>query len=402
MKKSKKYFVFWERCIREKAKMPWRHVCLTCVILLMLPFVGKAQQQKVTVRVNKADVQEVFRQIKEQTGLNFVYDKEQMTAFPPVTLTMEGGTVDAVLKRVFAGSLFEYTYEGSSVVVRKRVTVAPKTDGVVIRGVVSDQDGNTLPGVSVVLKGATLGTASDADGKFALALPSLDGVVLTFTCIGMKTREIAVKDARALNVTLEEDSETIQEVVVTGIYTRNKESFTGSFATYSKEDLKMIGSQNVIQSLKSLDPSMLVLESKQWGSDPNRMPDIEIRGKTSVVGLKTEFDNDPNQPLFILDGIETTLETIVNLNMDRVASVTILKDAASTAIYGSKAANGVIVVETVQPEAGKLRLSYSGNYGIQFADLSAYNLMNASEKLEFERLTGLYEDGNDNARSVLP
>lgn len=239
-----------------------------CVILLMLPFVGKAQQQKVTVRVTKAGVQEVFRQIKEQTGLNFVYDKEQMTVFPPVTLTMEGGTVDAVLKRVFAGSLFEYTYESSSVVVRKRVTVAPKTDGVVIRGVVSDQDGNTIPGVSVVLKGATLGTASDADGKFALALPSLDGVVLTFTCIGMKTREIAVKDARTLNVTLEEDSETIQEVVVTGIYTRNKESFTGSFATYSKEDLKMIGSQNVIQSLKSLDPSMLVLESKQWGSEP--------------------------------------------------------------------------------------------------------------------------------------
>lgn len=195
---------------------------------------------------------------------------------------------------------------------------------------------------------------------------------------------------RTLNVILEEDSEAIQEVVVTGIYSRNKDSFTGSFATYSKEDLKMIGSQNVIQSLKSLDPSMLVLESKQWGSDPNRMPDIEIRGKTSVVGLKTEFDNDPNQPLFILDGIETTLETIINLNMDRVANVTILKDAASTAIYGSKAANGVIVVETVQPEAGQLRLSYNGNYGIQFADLSAYNLMNASEKLEFERLSGRY------------
>ncbi|MFR7875768.1 MAG: carboxypeptidase-like regulatory domain-containing protein [Butyricimonas paravirosa] len=99
----------------------------------------------------------------------------------------------------------------------------------------SDQDGNTIPGVSVVLKGTTLGTASDADGKFVLALPSLDGVVLTFTCIGMKTREIAVKDARTLNVTLEEDSETIQEVVVTGIYSRNKESFTGSFATYSKK-----------------------------------------------------------------------------------------------------------------------------------------------------------------------
>lgn len=396
MKKSKKYFVFGDHCTRGKTKLQWRHVCLMCVILLMLPFVGRAQQQKVSVRVNKAGVQEVFRQIKEQAGLNFVYDKAQVATLPPVTLTMQGVTVDAVLKRVFQGSPFEYIYENSTVVIKKRATVPQKPGEVVIRGVVSDQDGNTIPGVSVVLKGTTLGTASDADGKFALALPSLDGVVLTFTCIGMKTREIAVKDAKTLNVTLEEDSETIQEVVVTGIYSRNKESFTGSFATYSKEDLKMIGSQNVIQSLKSLDPSMLVLESKQWGSDPNRMPDIEIRGKTSVVGLKTEFDNDPNQPLFILDGIETTLETIVNLNMDRVASVTILKDAASTAIYGSKAANGVIVVETVQPEAGKLRLSYNGNYGIQFADLSAYNLMNASEKLEFERLTGLYGDLESN------
>ncbi|MFR5657766.1 MAG: carboxypeptidase-like regulatory domain-containing protein [Butyricimonas faecihominis] len=276
MKKSKKYFVFWDHCTRGKTKLQWRYVYLMCVVLLMLPFVGRAQQQKVTVRVNKAGVQEVFRQIKEQAGLNFVYDKAQVTTLPPVTLTMQGVTVDAVLKRVFQGSPFEYIYENSTVVIKKRAIVPQKPGEVVIRGVVSDQDGNTIPGVSVVLKGTTLGTASDADGKFALALPSLDGVVLTFTCIGMKTREMTVKDARTLNVTLEEDSETIQEVVVTGIYSRNKESFTGSFATYSKEDLKMIGSQNVIQS--GLDPSM-PLESKQWGSDPNRMPDIN-RGKT--------------------------------------------------------------------------------------------------------------------------
>lgn len=189
-----------------------------CVILLMLPFVGRAMQQKVSVRVNKAGVQEVFRQIKEQAGLNFVYDKAQVATLPPVTLTMQGVTVDAVLKRVFQGSPFEYIYENSTVVIKKRATVPQKPGEVVIRGVVSDQDGNTIPGVSVVLKGTTLGTASDADGKFVLALPSLDGVMLTFTCIGMKTREIAVKDARTLNVTLEEDSETIQEVVVTGIY----------------------------------------------------------------------------------------------------------------------------------------------------------------------------------------
>ena len=122
-----------------------------------------------------------------------------------------------------------------------------------------------------------------------------------------------------------------------------------------------------------------------FGSDPNQLADVEIRGKTSIVGFKEVFGEDPNQPLFILDGFETTLQTIMDLSLDRVASVTVLKDAASTAIYGAKAANGVVVVETKSPEPGRLRVSYSGNFDISFADLSDYNLMNAREKLEFER-----------------
>ena len=206
----------------------------------------------------------------------------------------------------------------------------------------------------------------------------------------MKPVEKDVTPGKKIIVTMADEVEDLEEVIITGIYSRDKNSYTGSASTYSAKELKMVGAQNIIQSLKTLDPAMLVVESKQWGSDPNRMPKIEIRGKTSVVGLQTEFENDPNQPLFILDGVETTLETIINLNMDRVASVTILKDAASTAIYGSKAANGVIVVETKSPESGQLRLSYSGNYGISFADLSDYNLMNASEKLEYELLAGRY------------
>jgi TonB-dependent SusC/RagA subfamily outer membrane receptor len=124
------------------------------------------------------------------------------------------------------------------------------------------------------------------------------------------------------------------------------------------------------------------------------MPDIEIRGKTSVAGLKEEYGTDPNQPLFILDGFETSLETIMNLNMNRVASVTILKDAASTAIYGSKASNGVVVIETKAPAHGRLQLSYKGDYGISLADLSDYNLMNSMEKLEFETLAGVYKDNS--------
>ena len=112
------------------------------------------------------------------------------------------------------------------------------------------------------------------------------------------------------------------------------------------------------------------------------------------MGLKEEYGTDPNQPLFILDGFETTLQTIMDLNMNRVASVTLLKDAASTAIYGSKAANGVVVIETKAPERGKLQLSYKGDFSVTVADLTDYNLMNSREKLEFETLAGVYKDRN--------
>ena len=346
--------------------------------------------------------QVIFIINKIQTGLNFIYDEDQVSTLSPVTLSMRDATVESVLKRLFDNTPFEYSYEKLSIVVKKRRTqLTTPTDEIQITGVVIDKNEEVIPGVSVIIKGTTLGTATDINGKFVIRIPSRDNIVLQFSCIGMQKKEIAIKDDKELIVIMEESSEVIQEVVVTGIYSRNKESFTGSFSSYSKEDLKMVGTQNIIQSLRSLDPSMLVIESKQWGSDPNRMPDIEIRGKTSIVGLKTEFENDPNQPLFILDGVETTLETIVNLSMDRVASVTILKDAASTAIYGSKAANGVIVVETIQPRSGQLRLSYNGNYKIQFADLSDYNLMNSAEKLEFERLSGRYDDFSSYSNNVV-
>ena len=192
------------------------------------------------------------------------------------------------------------------------------------------------------------------------------------------------------------NSTELEDVIVTGVYERKKESFTGASATFKADELKKIGNGSVLQSLKTLDPSFKMMESTQFGSNPNMMPDIEIRGKSSVVGLKEEYGTDPNQPLFILDGFETTLETIMNLNMNRVASVTILKDAASTAIYGSKASNGVVVIETKAPARGRLQLSYKGDYGVSVADLTDYNLMNSREKLQFEMLAGVYTDRTGN------
>ena len=265
-----------------------------------------------------------------------------------------------------------------------------------VRGKVVDEKKLPIPGVSVRLGGTSMGTATDVDGKFKLLIPA-DTATLVVSFIGMKTEIVKIPrlktgvEQKELTIVLREEDVKLEDVVVTGIFTRKKESFTGSASTYSAAELKTMGTQNVLQSLKTLDPAFAIIEDNQFGSDPNRLPNMEIRGKSSMLGLRDELDADPNQPLFILDGFESTLAAINDLDINRVASITILKDAASTAIYGSKAANGVIVVETVKPEAGKLQVSYNGNMNISMPDLSSYNLMNSREKLEFERLAGRYD-----------
>jgi TonB-linked SusC/RagA family outer membrane protein len=264
-----------------------------------------------------------------------------------------------------------------------------------IRGSVKDKDGFPLPGVTVQIKGTTQGTTTDEEGEYYIMVKGVEKPVLVFSFIGMETQEVKFqKGKHRMDVVLEESTLTLQETVVTGIYTRNIESFTGSVATFSGDDLKLIGPQNILKSLSMLDPSIIITENRLQGANPNAKMDININGKMSIVDLENQYETDPNQPLFILDGFETTLETISDMNMDRVESISILKDAASTAIYGSKAANGVIVVETKKPQAGKLRVNYNGSLTVAWADLSDFNMMNSEQKLEFEKLGGAFKSSN--------
>ena len=277
--------------------------------------------------------------------------------------------------------------------------VSAQTAEVTLKGKVIDAaDGYPIIGASVVVDGTKIGAITDVDGNFELKIPKKKCDIV-ISCIGYEDeiRVYTLNNASSFGrIVMNANAEQLADVVVTGVYERKKESFTGSSATFKTDELKAVGSSNVLQSLKTLDPSFKMMENTQFGSNPNMMPDIEIRGKSSVVGLKEEYGTDPNQPLFILDGFETTLETIMNLNMNRIASVTLLKDAASTAIYGSKASNGVVVVETKAPARGRLQLSYKGDFGLSLADLSDYNLMNAREKLQFETLAGVYKDNSGN------
>ena len=270
---------------------------------------------------------------------------------------------------------------------------------VVLKGKVIDSaDGYPLIGVSVIVDGQKHGTITDIDGAYELSIPKQQcDVIFSYMGYDEKVMRYNLKNESSFSkIVMYMNATQLEDVVVTGVYERKKESFTGASATFKSDQLKSVGTANVLQSLSTLDPSFKMMESSQFGSNPNVMPEIEIRGKTSVVGLKEEYGTDPNQPLFILDGFETTIETIMNLNMNRVASVTILKDAASTAIYGSKASNGVVVIETKAPARGRLQLSYKGDFGLSLADLSDYNLMNAREKLEFETLAGVYKDNTGN------
>jgi TonB-linked SusC/RagA family outer membrane protein len=268
-----------------------------------------------------------------------------------------------------------------------------------ITGHVFDSEGEPLIGVSVTLKSnSTIGTVTDPDGKFIVEVTRpTETLVLSY--VGMKKKEVSVKGAQAnLKIVMETDDNVLAEVVVeAGIIQRNKMGFTGSYKQVNREELLSVGNINVLQTLGTLDPAFTIAENNLMGSDPNTMANISLRGGSTmnISNVLNDQSSNPNEPLFILDGFETTLSVVNDLDINRIESITILKDAGSTAIYGSKGGNGVVVIETLKPKAGEVMINYSGNFEVAAADLSKYNMMNAAEKLEFEVLSGRYGDLND-------
>lgn len=365
------------------------------LILLGLLRVGATennQAYRITLEMENVATGKAIESVKGQTNLDFFYSNEELNVNRKVSVSCKDASLEDALRQIL-GEGYSFRLVDNTVVIRpvQQQQAQPKT--ITVKGIVRDKQNHPMPGVTVLLKGTSVGVSTDVEGRYNLIFPEMKDAVISFSFIGMETKDVKYTGQTELNVVLEEATLEMDEVVVTGIFERKLDSYTGSAATYKTEDLKMIGSQNVLQSLRTLDPSFHITPNNRFGSDPNKLPDVDIRGKTSVVNLREEYAVDPNQPLYILDGFEVPLQTIVDLNMQRIASVTILKDAASTAIYGSRAANGVLVIETKRPQQGTLRVSYAGDFSVSMPDLTDYNMMNAEEKLEFERLTGYYENG---------
>ena len=275
----------------------------------------------------------------------------------------------------------------------KVVKPSPGAKASSIFGVVLDENDEPIVGAAVYDAAAIAsGTVTSDDGSFRIIVSS-SCKEITFECLGYKKAVVPIKETSV--VRLVPDAQSITETVVTGIYTRKAESFTGAVQTVTSEELKRVSNANVFESLKNIDPSLLVIDNISSGSDPNSIASMQLRGASSfpseTTSLKSNFVNDPNMPLFILDGFETTAEKIQDLDMNRVESITILKDASAKAIYGSKAGNGVIVVETKQLRSNQTMVTYTGNLSLEMPDLTSYNLCNSLEKLEIERREGYYE-----------
>ena len=393
------------RCGKVVCKF-WKVMRLQLLMILVTLFQLHAEnsytQQKVSILFKDAAIEEVIKAVEAQSGYVVVYNNTLLKTVKRVTVTLRNvNAVDALNEALKGSGLHCKLVEDFLVIAKDNVKAAPEDDkGRKIEGKVTDKDKMPLPGVTVLVKGTTGGVVTDTDGKFQLTLPGNKEITLQFSFVGMKTKEVKVTDDKPLQIVLEEDVTEVEEVVVNGIFQRKAGSFTGSALTMKGEDLKKVSNSNVFASLKNLDPSLMIFDNLEFGSDPNKMPTMALRGKTAFdlgsddIDLKGSYANDPNAPLFILDGFEASVQKNADLDMNRVESLTILKDASAKAIYGSKAANGVIVIETKKNTESSLRISYSGSVEIQAPDLSSYNLTNAAEKLEIEKDAGLYYDKN--------
>ncbi|MCB6973756.1 MULTISPECIES: SusC/RagA family TonB-linked outer membrane protein [Butyricimonas] len=379
---------------------------LRVVFILLLTFTVSsailAQSKTVTLNVKSEPLSDVLIYIKDATGVQIIFNENQLEKVMCGPVSLKDVSVKEAIDAVLKGKGF-FCEVLDGVYVIKRETKKEEVKKLTITGKVVDVQNNPLPGVTVRIKGTTLGVATDVDGNYSITLTAgQEKPVLVFSFVGMTSKEVVYADKDVINVTLEDETSEIDEVVVTGIFKKAKESYTGAVSSITSEQLKMYKGQNVLQTLKNIDASLNFMVNNAVGSNPNAIPQINIRGNSSLPMSVQEYNesasNAVNTPLIIMDGFEITLEKLMDYNDDEIESINILKDAAATAIYGSRGSNGVIVVITKQPEAGKLRINAEIGMDIEAPDLSSYDLLNAAEKLQLEKMSGLYESslpGND-------
>lgn len=256
-----------------------------------------------------------------------------------------------------------------------------------LTGLIKDMNGNTLAGASIQVKDATIGTLTDADGRYTLYLTPNKEAVLVFSFLGKQTKEILYTGQAQLIVTLEDTPESQKTIIEIGSFDRPRNSFSGAVTTVCNKELDMFRGQNLLFTLRNIDPSFRISPNNEEGSNPNNIPNTSIRG-----GSVSATDNNAfmSTPLVIMNGLEVTLLRLMDYNVDDIESIYIFKDASATALYGARGGNGVIVITSKEADPNKLKVRIRAGLDLEMADLSSYSLPKASESLQKEWDNGYF------------
>jgi len=367
-------------------------LCIVFVFLLNLTLFAKAQDVKITLNMSNVKLEKIVKELKKQTNMRFFYSVEKLELQGKKTIHLKNASLDESLKSIFNGTSLTYSINKNVVVIKDVDTIAKnKVETIVIVGRVTDINDNPLPGVTVMIKGSFLGVTTDINGEYKLRVLNSKNLILVYSFVGMQTKEIVYSGKNTINIVLLEEVQKIDEIVITGYQKIEKRKLSSSIVSLSGDVIRegaALSLDNMLQGkisgLSVLNPTATVGAS----------PKIRIRGASSISGNR--------EPVWVVDGIilddpvsisPTELNSLDNINLignaisslnpDDIARIDILKDASATAIYGVKAANGVIVVTTKRGKYGKARINYSTN--LTFMERPTYkNLhrMNSEERVE--------------------
>ena len=374
--------------------IPWRitpgmrktlmYMKLTCLFSLMglihiFAMDSYAQSSSLTVKFKNATVESVLQSVEDQSEFYFLYSRSLIDVNRKVDIQLDEVKIIDLLNELFAETDVEYKIEGRQIVLMNSENNASQQQKD-IDGKVTDIDGQALPGVSIVIKGTTIGTITDFDGVFLLANVSEDAI-LVFSFVGMKTQEIVVGEQTVFNIKMTEDAIGIEEVVAIGYGTVKKSDLTGSVSTVSAEDMERVPAVNPLHALQGRATGINITTNSGM---PGESANVLIRGVQSISSSGT------NSPIYVVDGLITS--GINNINPNDIQSVSVLKDASATAIYGARAANGVIVVTTKRgSNTGDPEITFNSYLGIQTESNLKLDLLNADEFLE------IYTESYENA-----
>ncbi len=309
-----------------------------------------SQNKTITIERDNILIKDVLREIEDQSGYYFIYNNEFVDVYQKIDIHAKNQKIEVLLDKVFQGQDVNYSINDRMIILSPTETHEIARQSRTISGRVTDSSGQSLPGVTVLIKGTTQGTVTDFDGNYTISNVPVDRT-LVFSFVGMRTQEVEISNQATIDVTMEVDAIGLEEVVAVGYATQKRVSLTSAVDQVTGDELTKRPVSNLQQALQGKAPGLTILD--QGGAPGQTNTVMRIRGITTLSN---------NNPLVIIDGIEQSID---NINPEDIESISVLKDASSTAIYGSRAANGVILVTTKRGQSGKVRVSYDGYYALQ-------------------------------------